>query len=606
MTNLITCRAISTWLTAAIIAIPTWSHAVTIVSGPYFTPAANAPLAGALQLTTDADSRISVLVSDGTGIWERDFYDYTTNHSETLLGFKPDQTNLIQVTVYDKDRNAYTAPQLLAFVTAPLPTNFPTYTVLTDEPTMMEPGYMLAVINLAYVITGDIVIMDNSGNVVWYCPTPTSGSGYNDVRQLDNGDLFLQLAPPVNEFIEMNMLGEIVRTWQPPAQYPINIHEGLVTSHDTIMYLSDTSNRVSEFPSSDLIPDPPLITTNIDDNPIVEISFTNSALLNVWSPLTNGLIDPTRVTYLTYGEFSGSPYGVDTEHANALIDDTNDNSIILSMRDQNAVVKFSRSTGKVKWILGPPALWGTNWQPYLLTPVGTPFNWNYGQHAPELTPEGTLLLYNDNPYQASPFDATVEDQSNYSSAVEYSIDETNMTVSEVWNSAWQTNQDRLYTPVVGRAQWLPQTRNVLVTYGYITDQNGARPDLDATNAEMVRLIEYTHDPVPQVVFDVSFFDYGDSNPDYLGYTCYRGYQIPDLYAHPAEPVTDITVSVENQIPLLEFSADPTLSYVVQASSDLTNWMTIGTPIQEDSVGDYDFEDLQASQYTTRFYRVVTQ
>ena len=89
--------------------VSSWSHAVTILSGPSFTPATNAPLAGLLQLTTDVDSRISVLVSDGTGIWEKDFYDYATNHSVTLLGFKPGQTNLIQVTVYDKERNAYTA-----------------------------------------------------------------------------------------------------------------------------------------------------------------------------------------------------------------------------------------------------------------------------------------------------------------------------------------------------------------------------------------------------------------------------------------------------------------------------------------------------------------
>lgn len=235
------------------------------------------------------DSRISVLVSDGTGVREKDFYDYGTTHSETLLGFKPGQTNLIQVTVYDKDRNAYTAPQLLTFVTAPLPANFPTVNVLTSEPDQMEPGYMLLVIDDAYTRVGDyIAVLDNAGNVVWYSPVPTSGAPYADVRQLDNGDLFLQLTPPSNEFIEMNMLGEIVRTWQPPAEYPINVHEGLVTSRGTIMYLSDVSQVVSNFPTSDTIPNPPLETTNVDDNPIVEISFTNSALVNAWSPLTNG------------------------------------------------------------------------------------------------------------------------------------------------------------------------------------------------------------------------------------------------------------------------------------------------------------------------------
>ncbi|MGA9779466.1 MAG: hypothetical protein WBS33_14445, partial [Verrucomicrobiia bacterium] len=164
----------------------------------------------------------------------------------------------------------------------------------------------------------------------------------------------------------------------------------------------------------------------------------------------------------------------------------------------------------------------------------------------------------------------------------------------------------LYAPIVGRVQWLPQTRNVFVTYGYVTYLNGAHPDTYATNAEMVRLIEYTHDPVPAVVFDLSFFDYGDTSPTYLGYTCYRAYQIPDLYPHPAEPVTDLAIGDGNQIPVLKFSADPSLSYIIQASTDLTNWTTIGSPVQEGGVGDYDFEDLDASQFTTRFYRVVTQ
>jgi arylsulfate sulfotransferase len=595
------------FLIAALLTLSTWCRAVTILSGPSFTPATNAPLAGLLQLTTDVPSRVSVLVSDGTGIWERDFYDFSTNHSETLLGFKPDQANLIQVTVYDEDRNAYTAPELLTFVTAPLPPGFPPYTVLTDEPAMMEPGYILALVyNRANDGTNSyVVIMDNSGNVVWYMPDPNDNDV--DARQLEDGDLFFQQdynANPSNTFLEINMLGETVKTWQAPSQYPVNNHEGLVTSHGTILYISDVSQIVANLPASDTVSNPPVITTNIDDNPVVEISYTNGALLNAWSPLADGLIDPTRVTYLTYSVAEGntSSYGVDTEHANAIIDDTNDNSIILSLRAENAVVKFSRSNAQIQWILGPHELWGANWQPYLLTPVGTPFDWNYGQHAPELTPQGTLLLYNDNNFQASPYDPPVSDSSNYSSAVEYDINDTNMTVSEVWNSAWQTNQDQLFTPYVGRVQWLPQNRNVLVDYGAVTYINGAPPNPSHRDASMVRIMEYTHDPVPQVVFDVSFFD--DNNPD--GFLCYRAYQIPDLYAHPSVPVANLTVSQANQIPLLEFSADPTLSYVIQASTDLTNWTTIGAPIEEDYVGDFDFEDLDASQFPARFYRVVTQ
>jgi len=596
-------RMVLTWLTAAILTFPQWSHAVTILSGPTVSPATRAPLAGLLTLTTDVNSRISVLVDDGTDIWEKDFYDYTTNHSVPLLGFKPNQTNQILITVYDKDRNASTAPQLLTFITAPLPMDFPVYTVLTNEPDMMEPGYMLFMMaNRGGDRTNYIAAMDNSGNVVWYMPISTIDS---EARQLDDGNLFIEQQAPSNNFVEINMLGETVRTLHPPAQYPVvNTHEGLVTDHGTILYLSDVSRGVTNFPTSDTNSNPALETTNIDDNPIVEISYTNGAFLNAWSPLK--VIDPTRVTYLTYGTASGSPVGVDSEHANAIIDDTNDNSIIVSLRNQNAVYKFSRSTGQLRWVLGPPELWGTNWQPYLLTPVGEPFDWNYGQHAPELTPEGTLLLYNDNNYAASPFDVSVQDPTNHSCAVEYAINETTMTVSEVWNSCWQSNQARLFTPYVGRVQWLPQTRNVLVDYGAVTYVNGSAPNPRQASASMVRFMEYTHDPVPQVVFDVSFFQYTNTPVNYTGYICYRAYQIPDLYVHPAQPVADLTVSNQGLIPILEFSADPARNYLIEASTDLLNWTTVGTPVQEGGTGDYDFEDLNANQFSTRFYRVVTR
>ena len=49
--------------------------------------------------------------------------------------------------------------------------------------------------------------------------------------------------------------------------------------------------------------------------------------------------------------------------------------------------------------------------------------WNYAQHAPQITPQGTLLLYDNGNYRASPFDSLVLDSANYSRAVEYRINE---------------------------------------------------------------------------------------------------------------------------------------------------------------------------------------
>ncbi len=187
-----------------------------------------------------------------------------------------------------------------------------------------------------------------------------------------------------------------------------------------------------------------------------------------------------------------------------------------------------------------------------------------------LTPQGTLLTYDNGDFRASPFDPPVLDQSNYSRGVEFSINETNMEVSQVWDST-QAGGDRLYTPIFGKTQWLPQTRDMLVTYGAITYINGVHPSAYAPGAYMARIIEYTHDPVPQVVFDLSFFDYDNTSSGYKGYAIYRALRIPDLYAHPASPVTDLVVIEAGETAHLEFSADPTHTYVVQASTDLMNW-----------------------------------
>ncbi len=538
-------------------------------------------------------------VDDGTGSWTRGFYDFAQVHAIPLAGFKPGRTNRIAVTVYDALQNSASAAQPLTFVTGPLPADFPNCVVLQSNPSKMEPGYTLFIIQNRTSKQGYVTIMNNSGEVVWYSPSPSMGE--YDVRQMANGDLFLQEQPPLNRFVELNLLGQTVRTWAPPSQYPINAHDGVLTDHGTLLYLSDVSRVVTNFPSNDTNAQAARITATVDDNPVVEISATNGALLHVWSPLD--LLDPTRVTYLTY-QFA-TAYGVDNEHANAVLEDPTDNSLIVSLRDQNAMFKFSRSDGQLRWIVGPHANWGPNFQQYLLTPTGTPFEWNYGQHAPELTPQHTLLVYDDGNDRACPYDPPLPDQNNYSRGVEFNIDETNLTVSQVWDSSL-AGGDRLYTGALGDADWLEKTGNILVTYGLVSYLNGAHPSPYAPNATMVRIREFTHEAAPQVVFDLSFFDANNTSSNYMGYLCYRSDRIPDLYAHPAMPVTDLAVGVSAGAALLRFSADPPRTYPVQGSSDLMKWEPLGTAVPGPNEGAFEFQDASAAGSGRYYYRVVTQ
>ncbi len=570
------------------LAASTGSQAITISSGPAFMQAAPAPLAGTLQLTTDAASRVSVSVSDGVGTWKRDFYDYGTSHSVPLFGFKPGRTNNITVTVWDRFRNAFTAATPVVFVTDPLPADFPVFNVLACKPQKMEPGYTL--FRVADFETGAtyLVLMDNSGQVVWYSSGAQVANAL-DVRLLDNGNLFI---PLYSSFTEVNLLGQTVQTWPVPAGLGIDPHDGLPSDHDSILYLSDQSQVVPGFPTSATDPGAPTQTTLLEYQRVIEMSSTNGAVLNNWSLLD--MLDPLRITYLTFT--MSNNFGVDCEHANAVSQDPRDDSLIVSMRNQNAVVKCSRATGQLKWILGPPENWGPQFQPYLLTPVGTPFEWNYGQHAPTLTPQGTLLLYDDGNFRACPFDAPLPDSANYSRAVEYRIDEQAMQVSQVWEYGGNV-PDPLYTGALGSADWLTNTGNVLVNFGFVSYVNHLPPSTNAPAALMVRIQEVTHEANPEVVFDLSIFDPNDLSSHYRGYGVYRSHRVPDLYGHPAAPVADLSITNNQGVPHLEFSADPMRTYVIQASTDLKNWAAIGTAGPGEG-GTYDFDNPGAKHPTS--------
>ena len=524
--------------------IPVSAYALSITSGPIFTPSTNAPLAGALELTTDESSRVSVTASDGTEMWERSFYEYSTSHSIPLAGFKTDRTYQITVTVHSPSGETSTAPNPVEFTTPPLPADFPTFNLLKSVPEKMEPGYTIFVPQQNNGAINYITIINENAEVVWYMRL-----GYRspDIRQLPNGDFFYFNGPGNSNpmIYQMNILGEIVRSWS--SDNSIH-HEAFPTDHGTILFCSDATRVVTNYPSSATDPSaPPLETANVDDNPVIEMSYETGEVLNNWSTLD--LLDPRRVGYLSFGR---NGFGFDWSHSNGVIEDPRDRCIIESLRHQNAVIKFSRD-GQLKWILGPHEGWGPEFQQYLLTPVGTPFAWQYGQHAPALTPQGTLLVFDNGNDRAMPFDPPVADADNYSRAVEYKINEETMEVSQVWE--FNEPGERIFSASRGDADWLPKTGNVLITYADVQYVNGARPNPLAPNATMARITETTHyqpgveDPAlnpPEVVFDMTVIDLSNTNASYRGNSAYRSERIPDFYAviTPAQRLNSLLTTVE--------------------------------------------------------------
>ena len=67
------------------------------------------------------------------------------------------------------------------------------------------------------------------------------------------------------------------------------------------------------------------------------------------------------------------------------------------------------------------------------------------------------------------------------------------------------------------------------------------------------------------------------------------------------------MSYQGGAPLLEFSADDTRTYVVEASSNLVDWVSLGpAPESPAQSGDYSFTDTQSGGAPARYYRIQTQ
>jgi arylsulfate sulfotransferase len=506
------------FLSGMLISTFVWSIEVTL--GPSLTmdPNGVTPLAGVVELTTDVPTRVTLTISDGSDSWVREFAEFQTEHYLPVLGLKPDNSYSIAVIVTDQADESLVLAPLLPAVTGPLPVDFPNIDVLLSDPTKMEPGFtLLDKITRGKPTTPDAtlprytIIVDDAGDVVWYS---TLGADVGAMRQLPNGNLFYL----TENLFEIDLLGN---EKQSVALGVGQLHHDLFpTTNGTLLSLTRETVVVDGFPTSYTDPNAPTQTANIEDTPVVEF-LSDGSLLNTWK-LTD-ILDPTRIGFNS-GE--SRPLGFDWAHANAVLYDPRDDSIIVSVRHQDAVVKFSRSTGNLEWILGNHDNWPPEFQPFLLTPVGAPFEWQYHQHAQMITPSGTLLLFDNGNYRASPFDGRVPipDYENYSRAVEYAIDEEKMEVRQIWEYGAQIGQ-RYFSRSQSDADWMKNTGNVLITSSATSWLGGVSSGSLGMGRWHTRIIEVDHNTPAQKVFEMAVFN-TTSNSEIRSY---RSERIPDLY-----------------------------------------------------------------------------
>ncbi len=506
--------------------------APAFVGDPVVTPSPSgfAPLTGTLSITVDEEAVITVEVDDGDRTFELPTpTDPVTDTVVSLLGMRPDKTHQITVKAVDAAGNE-AVNQAAQFVTPPLPADFPPLHFDVLMPDQMEPGLTFFA-TIAELPGGarraTLMMLDDAGEVVWYYQNPEYQMWMGSVTRSGTilffegrGDLF-----------EIDLFGSLLNHWhaaglnegkQPPAgsivvrpsdpndpYLPDAFHHELFELPEEFegdfVALTTEMREYPDYPFDELDPSITVAVTKVVGDRIIEFK-RDGTITRMFS--LHDMLDPYRLVYDSLLTFWDGLYGgrtADWTHGNGLALDVADDSYLMSMRHQDALIKFDRSTGELRWILGDPRRWEPPWQSLLLTPVGTPFEWPFHLHAPAFTGDGEIAVFDNGNYREIPPDTPASPGDWYSRGVVYKIDEGAGTVEQAW-SYGEPGQD-FYSGVLGGAMPLLSTGNVLLTEGRKSNSTHV----------LGHVFEVTRSSPSEIVFDLRVEDESGVN----GYTVYR-------------------------------------------------------------------------------------
>ncbi len=508
-------------------------------------PNPTVPLAAILSLSTDEPAAVTVRIDDGERTWDATSSDgFATDHSLMVLGMRPGRVHHITAVVSDVSGNlSETRP--LPLEMSPLPDAVPQPEVLISQPNRMEPGVTLFDVTRRGEDGENVedyrmlVIVDDRGEVIWY---HRDYHGGGDARRLRNGNL-LYLGGGARA-VEIDMLGNVVQHWHanqadPETVWPGSTHVDTATFHHEVaelpsgnlLTLSRDARVIDDFPTSESDPNAPPAPSTVVGDVIVEFA-RDGTILHEWSLLD--ILDPYRIGYGSlntdfppiedhYSDRREEAPPRDWTHSNAVSYDPNDDSFIISVRYQDAVIKLDRQTGELKWILGTHDNWKEPWQEYLLEPQGD-LEWQYHEHGPEVTGDGSIVMFDNGNGRASAFQEELPSDQRFSRAVEFSVNADAMTVSQEWDYGG-LGEEWFYSRYISDADWLPVTGNVLVADGGHQDnENGIPAENFGDGQHWAQIFEVTRTEPAEKVFHIVLKDEPPA-----GYLVYRAQRLSSLY-----------------------------------------------------------------------------
>ena len=326
-----------------------------------------------------------------------------------------------------------------------------------------------------------------------------------------NGNLIFSLTA-AGQIMEVSPTGTLIRQWhvtgkwqdkQPPPgsiaiDIPLTHHRVNVLPNGNFLLLSAEMRVLPDWPANDSEPHASRGPAKVIGDIVLEVS-ANGDIIDKWHLFD--MIDPYRLCYGSCSNYWHKLGFIDSNdwcHTNAVFYDQRDDTIMVSLRTQDCILKFSRLTGDIKWILGDHGNWRRPWSKYLLEPLGE-LDWQYHQHDCSVTPSGSILCFDNGNHRALPFSDKLPAERNYSRVAEFLVDEEMMTVKQVW-SFGAGPEKKFYACYQGGAYRLPKTGNTFMTFGGICTIDGIATNDNRGDMCRARLLEVT--PEKEIVFDM--------------------------------------------------------------------------------------------------------
>ena len=386
------------------------------------------------------------------------------------------------------------------------PDRIPNITV--NQSGSIAPASGVELLSLLYTGPGNqlaAVATDLSGNVIWYYDVGPRWWPF-PIKLLPNGHMLLVANPPadsqfLSEVREIDLAGTVIN------RISLNDLNSGLSLIGAPFIAGSFHHDILQLPNGHLI---------------FLVSCTKAFNIPGLAPGTqiggDALVDwdtQRRVPVWTWSTFdhidiSHAPFGYpDWSHSNAVIYSRDDGNLILSMRNQNWIVKINyrdgAGDGNILWRFGPGG-------DFTLPSGEEPIEWNYGQHYPTLLGPNTAGIYslmffnNGNNRLVDTSDTVCGPPSTLSCYSSVPIVELN----EYTKTAQILGEDKLsaYSICCGNASLLA---NGHLEFDVALDQYHT-PDVSYIQ-------EVTQEQSPQLIWQMNI----------AGQLAYRGFRIPSLY-----------------------------------------------------------------------------